>query len=302
MRDLKVLFESVVRNVKYGFYELAKEYRKSTDDFYKDEYYQDDHALYQHVEYDELDIDNKNYFYAQKLYVMEKWGGYATQDSSFLDIGTGEGYALKYFYENGWQVTGIDFSSHGIEAHNPEMKKYLIQGDYCKIIGALRNEKRTFDFINADNVLEHLPEPETFFEIIRSVSHTNTVICVTVPNDFSRIQHLAFELGQIEDAFWVTKDTSEHFSYYSVESLCSLGDSKGFKKIIATSDWPIDFFLLHKNTNYRRNSTVGHDCHVACASIENSVYADSMEKAIALFRSLAEAGIGREISVYFKLK
>ena len=75
MRDLKVLFESVVRNVKYGFYELAKEYRKSTDDFYKDEYYQDDHALYQHVEYDELDIDNKNYFYAQKLYVMEKWGG-----------------------------------------------------------------------------------------------------------------------------------------------------------------------------------------------------------------------------------
>lgn len=46
----------------------------------------------------------------------------------------------------------------------------------------------------------------------------------------------------------------------------------------------------------------GHDCHVACTLLENAIYENSMEKAVTLFGSLADAGVGREISVYFRQK
>lgn len=192
MRIESDLYTSVVQNSMHGYFELAKEYRKTMESFYTDEYYQDNHALYKKTKYDDLDIAHKNFFYASKLYVMEKWGEYSAYDNSFLDVGTGEGYALSFFDKNGWNVMGIDYSAYGIETHNPTMKKYLKQGDFYEIVVALQKEAKTFDFINADNVLEHLSEPERFFNSLSRISHKGTVLCVTVPNDFSLIQQLAF--------------------------------------------------------------------------------------------------------------
>ncbi len=208
---------------------------------------------------------------------------------------------MAFFDEKGWKVASIDFSSYGIEDHNPSMLQYLYQGDFYKKIEELAEKGTTFDFINADYVLEHLPEPETFFETLKKVSHEGTIVCVTVPNDFSRMQQLAFDMEKIDDAFWVTRETGEHFSYFSIETLGALGADAGFEKLVAVSDWPIDFFLLHDGANYKRNGAVGHDCHVACARLENALYKDSMKKAVQLFMALANAGIGRDISVYFRL-
>lgn len=299
MRD-GCLYDDVNKNASYGFYELKQKFRKEMQDFYRDEYYQENHATYSIKEYDQIDIENKNNLYAAKQYVLEKWGGYTSSTHSILDIGAGEGYALSYFDKMGWRVAGIDFSSYGMEAHNPEMVKYLQQGDFYKVINDYATQGITFDFINADNLLEHLPKPEGFFHELKKVSHKGTIICVMVPNDFSRIQQLAYSNGKIDRAFWVTKDTSEHFNYFSVDTLCSLGKQAGFEKIIALGDWPIDFFLLHEETNYTRKKSVGHDCHIACTALENSLYAESMEKTIDLFKALAEIGLGREISVFFK--
>lgn len=217
-----------------------------------------------------------------------------------LDIGAGEGYALAFFDENGWEVSGIDLSIYGLRQHNPNMEQYLIQGDFEDVVGKLVLDKKKFDFINADNVLEHVTDPEKFFELVSGLCHKNTVICTTVPNDFSMIQLLAHDMGMIEDAFWVTRETSEHFSYFTVDSLSALGEGNGFKKVAALSDLPIDFFLLNPYSNYKRKAEVGHDCHVACAWLENRLYEQSIDKTVSLFESMADAGIGREISVFFK--
>lgn len=296
------LYSSVKKNDKYGFYELKDQYRKQMKDFYQDEYYQEERAAYRKVAYDELDMKHKRFFYAQKLYVCQKWGGYASSAHSFLDIGAGEGYALAYFAEKGWDVVGIDFSSYGMEVHNPAMLVNLRKGDFYEIVKQLGDANKQFDYINADNLLEHLPKPEIFFDNIKQISHKGTIVAITVPNDFSRIQQLAYNMGRIDSAFWVTTETSEHFNYFSAESLSQLGEDSGFEKIVALADWPIDFFLLHENTNYRKDSSAGHGCHVACAELENSLYEESLEKAVNLFRALAEAGIGREISIYFRMR
>lgn len=300
MRDYNHLYNAVQKNIKYGFYELSKEYRKKMPDYYKDEYFQL-HTIYKRTKYDELDMKLRRNHYTMKLWILEKMVGYVGHGYSFLDVGAGEGYALSFFDEKGWKVTGIDYSSYGIKGHNPSMLQYLYQGDFYKAINEFEEQGKVFDFINADNVLEHLPYPEKFFLELKKVCHKGSILCVTVPNDFSRMQQLAYDMGKIDDAFWVTKETSEHFSYFSIESLCNLGAEAGFNKVTALSDWPIDFFLLHDGSNYEQNRKLGHDCHVACASLENALFAESMQTTVELFVALANAGIGREISVYFRL-
>ncbi len=49
--------------------------------------------------------------YDQKKRIIESHVHFSDNQKkiSFLDIGCGEGYALKYFYENGYKVLGIDF-------------------------------------------------------------------------------------------------------------------------------------------------------------------------------------------------
>lgn len=206
MEEKNHLYEDVIKNTEHGFYELDEKYRRTMDDFYRDEYYQKEHALYQHIEYDKIDIVNKNNLYAQKMYVFDKWVNMAdTRSLSMLDIGTGEGYALKYFSDNGWKVVGVDFSIYGIEAHNPSMKPFFMQGDFYELIKGFEKERRIFDFINADNVLEHLTEPKKFFESVRKVSNDRTILCVTVPNDFSLIQKKAVEMGHVEEHFGLQK-------------------------------------------------------------------------------------------------
>ncbi len=184
--------------------------------------------------------------------------------------------------------------------HNPDMEAYLRKGDFSKVIEELSCAGIKFDFINADNVLEHLPYPEMFPESIDKVMTGGTVVCVTVPNDFSSMQKIAFSLHQIDEAFWVTDKTSEHFNYFSEQSLTNLFENAGFKKIVAVADWPIDFFLLNPASNYRKNKDVGHDCHMACAILENEIFKKSMDRALDLHISIAEMGLGREICVFFK--
>ena len=176
-----------------------------------------------------------------------------------------------------------------------------MQGDYENVLSRFIAEEKKFDFINADNVLEHVPNPAKFFELVKEVCYEDTILCVTVPNDFSLIQLVAYEKGMITKPFWVSTETSEHFSYFSNDSLTALGEGSGFEKVIALADMPIDFFLLHPNSNYQLDGSIGHDCHIACAGLENAIYENSMDKAIQLFEAMAEAGIGRQISVYFKL-
>ena len=149
--------------MKYGFYELSKEYRKDMSEFYRDEYYQEEHGLYKCVEYDKLDVDLRNKKQDVKNYIFHKYHKVNVDNPKLLDIGAGEGYVMDYFDKKGWGVTGIDYSSFGMKAHNPHVLDKLMVGDFNALIDECVEGKRTFDFINADNLLEHLSEPEEIF-------------------------------------------------------------------------------------------------------------------------------------------
>lgn len=293
------LFDAVKRN-EYGFYELKDEYRKKMQSFYENDYYQLDKALYSKVGYSEEELTYKQNLFREKEFIYTKiCGGREPNESSFLDIGCGEGFAMSFFHRNGWTVCGVDFSNCGIRNHNPEMEKFLIKGDLIKTI---KESSANYSFINMDNVLEHLPNPKDFLNNLKKICTEETIICVTVPNDFSITQKTLFKNGCIDNDFWVTRKTSEHFNYFTLENLTTFVKKNGFNVVWESADYPIDFNLFNPKTNYVKSPNLGHDGHLARLKIENMIFNQSLENTVRLHNAYARLGIGRNATIYIKLK
>lgn len=291
----KHLFDDVDKQPE-GYYTLKKQYHKDMAAFYEKKYYQNNFGFYEKQKYTEEEIIYRNNMYCEKRYII---GCHNINSGKMLDVGCGEGHALAFFAEHGWDVTGIDFSEFGMRAHHPNLIGKLIKGDLLASIESMDNS--TFDFINMDNVFEHIPEPRDFLGVIKKLCNSKTILCIKVPNDFSLTQSVLFNLGCIEDAFWVTKETCEHYNYFTAQSLENLLIDNGFKCLEKIADWPIDFNLFNIRTNYCKDKTVGHDGHIARLRIENMLFKRDIEKTIALHRALADMGVGRDISIYFSI-
>jgi len=293
LRNSEVLIKNVTKN-DTGYYELASSCRRVMDSFYENEYYQKDTSFYKKSEYTEEEVLYRTNLYREKECMLDKIGGVK---GSLLDVGCGEGHVLKHFSDKGWYVRGIDFSEFGIKMHNPDMLSCLLKGNIMKIIAGL---DKKFDFVNMDNVFEHLPDPVGFLRNIKNVLNKRSILCIRVPNDFSITQIKAFENYCIDDPFWVTDKTSEHFNYFTGKSLRKFAKDNGFICLGQVADWPIDFNLFNPRTNYYKNKSVGHDGHIARLNVENMLFEQSIEKTLAFHEVLADLGVGRNVSVYLR--
>ena len=143
---------------------------------------------------------------------------------SFLDIGCGEGFVLDYFSSIGWKVTGIDFSSYGVEKNNPKMLKYLLKGDCDEILPKLINEGYTYDVINMDAFLDMSLNPENDLDNCRKLLKKNGILVIKVANNYSKLQLHLLETGKLKKEYWL--DEGGHPSYFGKESLKKFVESK----------------------------------------------------------------------------
>lgn len=284
---------------KYGFHELlTKPSEAELKDYYANKYYQQSIQMHQR-EYSADDLLWKRKKLEQKAYLAEQY--LASQAGSagkkFLDVGAGEGFAMGYFAQSGWQVTGLDYSSYGCSQHNPQMLENLFIGDIGDSIDRLVLEGASFELILLDNILEHVLEPLAVLQKIRRLLADKGVLIIEVPNDFSNLQLQLMRDGFIDRPFWVVKP--DHISYFNAEGLTALCDEAGYRRFKLICDYPIDLALFNDNTNYVMHPAAGKPVHKARMQVENLIHDVSIEKAVKLYESFAELGLGRNLIGFF---
>lgn len=280
---------------KYGFYEVKnKPSLKELQAYYADKYYQEGLGSYA-VSYDDDEIQ---YFFnkiEQKFAIANTF--LDKESGKILDVGSGEGFALKFFDELGWDCVGLDFSNFGIKANNPKQQDLLIVGDIFDNIEKIIASSKMFDLIWLDNVLEHVIDPLDLLKKLYKIINNGGILVVDVPNDFSVLHRHLLKEKYIHKEFWVSPP--DHLSYFSKDGLTNIAQEAGFhiKKTIA--DHPIDLDLLSPNSNYVENKNLGKDSHKKRIDTENLLHSISIEKTNKFYEELANLGLGRSITSFF---
>ncbi len=90
----------------------------------------------------------------------------------FLEIGSGTGRLLNFFYEKGYDIKGIEKNEASIEKSRRLYGKIPISRVTSEI---LPFEDREFDIVMSFDVFEHIPDSDKHLkEVIRVLGRVNT--------------------------------------------------------------------------------------------------------------------------------
>lgn len=281
-----------------GYWEVSDRPSKiDLQEYYAKKYYQEGKGSYE-IKYSEEEL---KYFEAK---LEQRWQGLQrvlpASEKIFaprmLDVGCGEGYALNFFRQKGWQIHGIDFSCAGVESKNPACLKYLQTGDIFHLLEQEINSGNQYDVVWLQNVLEHVLDPIALLKSIRKLLSDHGVAVVTVPNDCSIVQCAALDNGHINSAFWVLPP--DHLTYFDLNGLRGIAQFTGWRVALTLGDFPIDWFLFHPGSNYVQNKVAGKSAHIARVQIENLIHSQAITDCIDFWEAASRVGIGRNITAY----
>jgi 2-polyprenyl-3-methyl-5-hydroxy-6-metoxy-1,4-benzoquinol methylase len=277
-----------------GFFELEHPpTREELSLYYRQKYYQEARGSY------ELTYSSEELAYFNNRLQRVNWmiNKYHTHKGAktLLDIGCGEGFALSYFSLQGFSVSGIDFSSAGLEQQNPKFNDCLKTGDLFELLHEKATSGQKYDVLLLQNVLEHVLDPLDLCSILKRLLNDGGIAVITVPNDFSPVQIEAMASGCIDSEFWVCPP--DHLNYFNPDSLVSLLSHSGYIVHDLIGDFPVDWFLFHPGSNYIQDSSKGKSAHLARIKIENMLHQNDVSDIIGFYRSAAKLGVGRDLTI-----
>lgn len=287
-----------LRRHELGYYEVIdKPTAEELRAYYAQRYYQESRATYQ-ASYPPAELEHIQGKLRLRAHVALALAG-AAGTGRFLDVGCGEGWALAYFQEQGYDVLGLDFSSFGLDRLNPALLSHLRTGDLYEQLKELRAAGAAFDLLWLDNVLEHVPDPAALLAGCRTLAVPGAVLVVEVPNDFSALQEYLTDTGHIDRPFWVA--LPDHLSYFNPAGLARLAQATGWRVADVLADHPIDLDLLNPATNYVRDRAAGPASHRKRVELDNLVQRGAPLPAVAAYyRGLAGVGLGRNIVAFLQ--
>lgn len=215
-----------------------------------------------------------------------------------LDVGCGEGFVLKAFFDKGWSVCGMDYSLAGVENMNPDMAPFVAHGDVFSLLDQAMASGQTYDLIWLGNVLEHVLDPIGLLKTLHPLIAPGGLLVATVPNDGSAYQESLFEDGAIDRRFWIA--LPDHLSYFTAESLRTTATATGWQTLDILGDFPIDLFLSHPGSNYVADPAMGADAHLARLKLEALIGQAGPEAANRFYSALSEVGLGRNLTAYLR--
>ena len=264
--------------------------------YYKNKYYQESlSSAYQHI-YDRSEKENFNLKIEIRLKVIKKFLK-NFEGRNLIDIGCGEGFFMKEALNMGLNVQGIDFSSEGILRNNPNLIDKVTQGDIFLIMEKMHKENILFDVLILNNILEHVIDPVDLLKKCHNLMNNDSIILITVPNDFSDFQVKLLNDKRVENNYWVK--FPDHLHYFNYKNILEVLRSSKFETIEMISDFPIEWFLANSESNYVIDRDKGKNAHLARNYIETFINGyQELEKVVKFWSSLAELGLGRNISVF----
>jgi 2-polyprenyl-3-methyl-5-hydroxy-6-metoxy-1,4-benzoquinol methylase len=281
-----------------GYWEISnKPTVPELQKYYAEKYFQEGRGSYD-LKYSDEEIA---YFRAkidQRLATLRRFMKTDGSPGTMLDVGCGEGYALAFFRERGWNVRGLDFSAAGVESKNPHCADVLATGDIFALVKQEIESGAAYDVVWLQNVLEHVIDPIDLMTSLRKLVAPGGMAVVCVPNDCSLTQRTALAKQHIDKNFWVAPP--DHLNYFDYQSLTSIANATGWGCAEILGDFPVDWFLFHPGSNYVRDKSVGKAAHRARVQLENMIHEQPIEHVLQLWSAVARAGFGRDITAFLR--
>jgi len=277
---------------KYGYYSVKDlPTVEELEDFYANKYYQDNTASHLH-KYNSEEL----VFFENKAKVAE-YILKNLKDKSLLDVGAGEGFFAKYFFDKQWNVTTFDYSDYGISTHNPEIKHTIVKNDIFQSIKNSIEESQRYGLINLSNVLEHVIDPVALLKDLKLLLNERSFLRISVPNDFSAFQEFLLNEGDTTTT-WVK--TPDHLHYFTFASLKKLLEASGYQIYESIGEFPIEIFLSNEVSNYSKKREVGKSAHNARVKTDNFLFTQGLKEYVDYYKASANIGFSRQVVIYAK--
>jgi SAM-dependent methyltransferase len=151
---------------------------------------------------------------------------------SILDFGCHSGEKLVRWQRSGWSVAGIDLNEGAIA----QARRRLPEGKFWG--GDLLNLdiSERFDFIRADNVVEHLLEPLPYLRALHRLLKRNGRMRVFVPNERGLSARV---VGRYSYVYWIPF----HVNVFSVPTLRAALEKAGFQQVECYAFAPVGSWI-----------------------------------------------------------
>lgn len=147
------------------------------------------------------------------------------ENPSLFDVGSGQGGLLNLFKQNGFKVTGNEFSEEAISFAKNKYDIDIIKKDILDI-----DDNVQYDFLHSNHVIEHVSDPVKYINKIYDMTKKDGYFLMEVPNEFWN----SIELIQI--VFGLKRGRSiypsmHHNFFYKKNVMQKILENSGFKII-----------------------------------------------------------------------
>ena len=274
-----------------GYYEaIPKPTLKELEQHYSEKYYQ-----YAQGTYSSQYLDEELRYFHNIAKVALETASRLNLDKSLYDLGCGEGFFTKSFYEARWLVACCDFSAFGISKHNEDMLPYFISGDIFKQVDDAILNKKKFGLINLQNVLEHVIDPVKLLLDLKAMLSEKSAIRIRVPNDYSDFQIALLNRNNTKNTWFAPP---EHLSYFNKTGLTNILHNCGYQILSLQADFPIELYLANNHSNYSDDRSRGKQAHLSRIFCENYLIESNINDYLEYSQAAGKLGFGRELIAY----
>jgi len=164
-----------------------------------------------------------------------------------LDVGCGNGEALRTMSNLGWDVQGLDPDPEAVQ-RGQALGLRIRQGSLRECVYA----PNQFDAVTLTHVIEHLHDPLSDLQEAHGLLKKGGLLVITTPN-IGSLGHRLFRRN------WVHLDPPRHLHIFASRPLAAMVDRAGFRviKLFSTVRWAAYAFAHSMQIYWRGGSSLG---------------------------------------------